>query len=295
MNDPKAPQFLTDLVQDLRDRRLLPLIAVLAIAIVAVPFALAQSDSSQRPSATTASGPALASVSASQLNVVSESPGLRDYGRRLGNLTPKDPFEQPAGAAGGGASGTSATSAATVVSTTGSSAEGGSSGGGSGSSTGGGSASPTTSSSESTTTNTSTTSDQGTSSSPGLHYFTFRIDAAVGEEGDVKVRRGLDYMTLLPDKNTPLAMYVGVDINAKQALFLVSGNVARVAGGKCLMRLAGGGCQLLGLREGDKAELLFSNDKFGTSYSKYVIHLLQIHLHPTSAPRAIGQSVGRVG
>ena len=45
----KTPKFLTDLVRDLRDRRLLPLVAVLVVAIVAVPIALSKS-AAQPPS-----------------------------------------------------------------------------------------------------------------------------------------------------------------------------------------------------------------------------------------------------
>jgi hypothetical protein len=278
MNDPKAPQFLADLVHDLRDRRLLPLIAVIAIAIVAVPFALAQSHSSQTASTARVTAPSIASVSSSsRLVVTSDNPGLRDYRKRLSGLSPRDPFQQPLGAGGSSAAG--ASPATTVVPTT--------SGGATGRSTGtGSSGSPTSSSTSSTTTNTSNTSGQGTGGTTGqLHYFTFRIDAAVGKEGDLTVRHGIDYMTLLPDKAFPVAMYAGADLSAGRALFLVSGNVAKVTGdGRCLMQLSGGGCQLVGLKVGEKADFLIPNDKFGTTYTTYVIRLLQVHLHQTTPP-----------
>ena len=38
----KVPDFLADLYTDLRERRLLPLIALLAVAIVATPLLLSQ-------------------------------------------------------------------------------------------------------------------------------------------------------------------------------------------------------------------------------------------------------------
>ena len=40
MPELKVPDFLRDLYYDLRDRRLLPLVALVIVAIVAVPFLL---------------------------------------------------------------------------------------------------------------------------------------------------------------------------------------------------------------------------------------------------------------
>ncbi len=42
MPEPKAPAFLADLYYDLRDRRLLPLLALVVVAIAATPFLLGQ-------------------------------------------------------------------------------------------------------------------------------------------------------------------------------------------------------------------------------------------------------------
>ena len=44
MPDLKMPQFLVDLYWDLRDRRLLPLVGLVLVAIVAVPFLLGGSN-----------------------------------------------------------------------------------------------------------------------------------------------------------------------------------------------------------------------------------------------------------
>jgi len=40
LSELKVPPFLTDLYYDLRDRRLLPLVALVVVAIFAVPFLL---------------------------------------------------------------------------------------------------------------------------------------------------------------------------------------------------------------------------------------------------------------
>ena len=91
----KVPDALYDLYYDLRERHLLPLVAVLVVAIVAVPIALKQSSESKSPSAAVA----LAVSSAmtrhpGELVVSKAAPGLRPYHRRLGYLHAKDPFKQ---------------------------------------------------------------------------------------------------------------------------------------------------------------------------------------------------------
>lgn len=94
----KLPSFLTDLFGDLRDRRLLPLVAVLAVGILVVPVALSESGSDAGP-ASAGLGAGITPVPPggsgdSQLEVVSnESAGLRDYRRRLDDDS-KDPFDQ---------------------------------------------------------------------------------------------------------------------------------------------------------------------------------------------------------
>jgi hypothetical protein len=89
----KVPAFLGDLYFDLRDRRLLPLVAVVLVAIVAVPFLL--SSGSEPKPAPVKPAPDPASASASALTVVRATPGIRDYRKRLRGRTPTDPFRQP--------------------------------------------------------------------------------------------------------------------------------------------------------------------------------------------------------
>jgi hypothetical protein len=93
MPELKVPPFARDLYEDLRDRRLLPLVALVLVAIVAVPFLL-RSSSEPKP-VTVKPAPAPASAGASALTVVRATPGLRDYRKRLRRRTPTDPFKQP--------------------------------------------------------------------------------------------------------------------------------------------------------------------------------------------------------
>lgn len=85
----KVPPVLKDLFEDLRDRRLLPLVGLLVIAIVAVPFLLGQDpEENEGP---VGNGPE--AIPASQLTVTQANPGLRDYRRRLRARTATDPFK----------------------------------------------------------------------------------------------------------------------------------------------------------------------------------------------------------
>lgn len=93
MPELKMPTFAKDLYEDLRDRRLLPLVALVLVAIVAVPFLL--SSGSEPKPVTVKPAPKPAGASASALTVVRATPGIRDYRKRLRGRTPTDPFKQP--------------------------------------------------------------------------------------------------------------------------------------------------------------------------------------------------------
>jgi hypothetical protein len=93
MPELKVPSFISDLYYDLRDRRLLPLVALVLVAIVAVPFLLS-SGSKPKP-VPVGPGPAATGTNASELTVVRATPGLRDYRKRFRGRTPTDPFKQP--------------------------------------------------------------------------------------------------------------------------------------------------------------------------------------------------------
>jgi hypothetical protein len=93
----KMPAVLTDLYWDLRDRRLLPLIGLVVLAIAAVPFLLGNSSKQGPPVALQTASGAAAGVAASEghaLTVVQAKPGLGDFHKRLAGRKPKDPFHQ---------------------------------------------------------------------------------------------------------------------------------------------------------------------------------------------------------
>lgn len=97
MPDVRPPAVLADLYHDLRDRRLLPLLALVLVAIVATPILLGQKSETKLPPAARGAIAALKEASrqrTSTLTVVEATPGLREYRKRLSHRTPTDPFKQ---------------------------------------------------------------------------------------------------------------------------------------------------------------------------------------------------------
>src|SRR5262245_33066228 len=90
----KVPDFLLDVYYDLRERHRLPLVAVLAVGIVAVPIALSGSSGSEEPEVGSAVAGASVAPSSGELIVAKAAPGLRDYRKRLAGHHAADPFEQ---------------------------------------------------------------------------------------------------------------------------------------------------------------------------------------------------------
>jgi hypothetical protein len=261
MPEMKVPPFLTDLYHDLRDRRLLPLVGLVAVAIVAAPFLL--SDGSQETAEEPETSPVdvlkEATEKTSALTVVEAKPGLRDYRKRLKHESPTDPFKQrfTKSQTKGGAN---------LPEPKSESSSGGDGGG--------------------QTTSTSTTGDEGGGSSPipspeevsggGLPptgtdagttddppaavVYAFGIDVRIvqssGSEAegtkqtdDPVVRDKVLPPAPLPGKKKPVVTYLGLAPKTKKPLFLISTEVTGVFGeGHCVSGTDT--CQLIELEPG---------------------------------------------
>lgn len=251
----KVPDAILDVYYDLRMRRLLPLVALLVVAIIAVPIALTQSSGSAGSSSATIPTPSAEAGQTSDLVFTKATPGLRAYRRRLRHLQAKDPFKQqfagtesaiPSASASGVESEASAPSSESSPSS--------------------GSPTPTESSSTVTTHH--------------LVYLSYVIDARVvpvktqknGHEAKPQVRHNLPELTTLPSRSTPAATFMGVSGEGKQALLLLSSQVeAIVGGGTCL--LGSETCQLLALKPGVPETFVY-----GPQGRTFKIELLRIHL-----------------
>ncbi|MGE5282600.1 MAG: hypothetical protein ACM3N0_09840 [Chloroflexota bacterium] len=236
----KAPPVLSDLYWDLRDRRLLPLVALVVVAIAAVPFLLGGKSEPRVTPAGVAGGAPVAGGGGSggaRLVAVEAKPGLRNYKKRLAHRSPTDPFKprytgpQLAGTQLGGGETTTATTKT----------------------------SSSTPAGHSETTTTTTTTESGGATPHGeLHYFSIAADIKIVRsetKADGKVVHGkpiVQHRVIPPasvpnDKEAPV-VYLGVAKNHKP-LLLVSDAVKGIFGeGICLSGTTV--CQLIEVETG---------------------------------------------
>lgn len=267
LKDLRVPPVLRDLFQDLRDRRLLPLLALVLVAIVAVPFLLADSPEEE------AAAPALAAppdqtAEAARLTVVEAKPPLRDYRKRLRARDATNPFKQRY--------------TEPVLKGAKLQAE---------TSTSGGSESTSTSTTESSggaVVESPTSGDTGGGANPGgsgggtpkLTIFTFaaniqyshteeKADGSV-EMGEPTLRERVKPYTPLPGEKAPVVTYLGVGGAAETALLMVSKDVTAVFGdGKCVSGTDS--CELLEVETG-----IPETFEYGPNHVRYKINVLKI-------------------
>jgi hypothetical protein len=270
--DLKVPGPLADFYYDLRDRRLLPVLALVLVAIVATPILLGgKSEPVALPPAASAALEATPEKT-SKLTVVEATPGLREYSKRLKDRTPSDPFRQQyTGAPGGGGSsssgsaeGSSSSSSTTFSETTesttvevetggggGSGGGGGNGGGGSGNGSGSGAPSPP---------------------NAGVRLFEFVFDVQISHaepipDGSQKmsepqVRKHVKTLTQLPGKKTPVVTIGGYNLHNGKVFLLVSDEVRSLDGEfTCATRPPSGLCELLELEPGFPLELTYGPEK----------------------------------
>lgn len=266
-SEMKVPPFLGDLYYDLRDRRLLPLIALILVAIVAAPFLLKDDATEVEPSPPPAAGSTgTEQASKTTLTVVKAAPGLRNYKKRLSRRKPTDPFKQryTAPVLAGSELGEETTT--TTITEDGGSSSTGSSG----------ESVPSTGAGE------GEGGDSGNSSpQPGqLTFFSFAIDvrilkARTKSNGKVERSKPEDRERViapapLPAAKAPVVTYMGLGGKDHNPLFLVSEDVSAVFGeGKCVSGT--GRCQLIELEPG-----LPEIFEYGENHVRYKINVLEI-------------------
>lgn len=282
MSSLKVPPAISDIYWDLRDRHLLPLVALVIVAIVAVPFLLGGgSEESKSPSASEAESSAAVSTAGNDvasLTVVKATPGLRDYRKRLAHRKPTDPFKQKYTAPvltgtqlGGGETSTSTTTTVT---------------------TGGGSSESTTVTSPETPTSTGSPSSSnppgGAPSSGQLTFYTWAINARITKSGgkdanpkdkpEPVVKKHVLPQTALPGDKTPVVTYMGLSRKTTKkdelpkVLLLVSGDVKSVFGEmKCVS--GDDNCQLIEVEPGFPVTFVY-----GENEVHYTINVQKVEL-----------------
>ncbi|HEX5713764.1 MAG TPA: hypothetical protein VFX85_10660 [Solirubrobacterales bacterium] len=272
----KVPQVLSDLYWDLRDRYLLPAVIVLIVAIVAVPLVLGGGSDSdwQSELAETELTEEVATSSATPSTtgelVAKATPGLRDYHRRLRNLKETDPFVQRFSESEGSTVAPSGEEVSSTVAPT----------------------SESTAAPEETSLGTPGGSPpaEPEDDSPQLAWFSYAIDVrvvAMGEAGgaagrasasaaggreQVTTRRNLPELTVLPNRGTPAAIYMGVTKDGAKALLMLSDRVQGIFGdGTCV--LGSTTCQLLAIEPGLPVTIVY-----GPAERTFRIELLKLRL-----------------
>jgi len=271
MPDLKVPDFLKDLYWDLRDRHLLPLVALGLVAIVAVPFLLG--GGSEEPTPAPAGG-AVASgaedrAAGASLTVVEAKPGLRDYRKRLKARSATDPFEQRYTSPqlngtklGNGEEGE--TSSPTVTSTT--------------------KTTKTVKDADGTTTTVTTDTTEessgGAGAEPELTLYSFAIDVKIvrtetkadgsKETSDPTVRHRVIAPAPLPGEKAQVVTYMGISPKTRMPLLLISDDVTAVFGeGHCLS--GSSTCQLLEVETGLPVTFVY-----GENDVRYKINVLEV-------------------
>jgi hypothetical protein len=253
--ETKVPPFLADLYYDVRDRRLLPVILLILVAIVAAPVLLKDEPEKAPAPVPPAGNPGITDTSAKTLTVVKSSPGLRDYKERLRHQQPSNPFKQHY--TGPVLNGAQLNEPST---TTTSSVEESSSGGSEGPSGGG-------------TVTTTTTRHR-------LIFYAFAIDVRIGkvrtkpdgtlEKSKPEDREKVLAPAALPGGKTPVVTYLGLGDKGHNPLFMVSEEVSAVFGeGKCVSGT--GRCQLIELEPGIPE--IF---EYGENKVRYKINVLKV-------------------
>ncbi len=292
--DLKVPAVLQDLVADLRDRRLLPLVGLLLVTIVAAPLLLSRTSSSPTP--VPAVAPVIGHNPETELTVAQSDPGLRVPRKRLGYLKAKDPFKQhytgpvlnpgsePIEPPAESSTNPTSSPAVTPVETSAApSPESTEPTPGSESVSGKGSAhsipgKQPTGKQEGSNSNPNPETG-GSNNSSEVTIFTFAIDAKVtkittGEDGKPKSetvsREGLKPPQALPGEHTQVLTYTGISPKTKNPLFMVSPEVTAIYGEvKCVS--GNGICQLVELERSFSATFVR-----GPAQARYKIDVLNV-------------------
>ena len=268
LSELKVPQVLQDLYWDLRDRRLLPLIALVIVAIIAVPFLLGEGE---KPAEKVTPPPTVNGSSAREasLTVLPAEPGLREPSKRLAHRSAKNPFKQqftgpvfnegsaPIEEGSGGESSVTGTSE-----------------------TGGSSPAP-----ESVPV--PVPSGSGSLNPGEVQLYSFGIDISIAhtevtESGTKKmgapeIRKNVVRGKPLPGKKAPVLVFLGVDTGLKNALMLVSTEATSLFGdNECAAGTAT--CQLLTL-EPETPEVV----EYGENGARYKFELLKVE--PIKGPK----------
>jgi hypothetical protein len=285
LSELKVPPMARDLYLDLRDRRLLPLVGLVLVAILATPFLLGGGGETIEPVPVPS---VRGSAREATLAVLPAEPGLREPSKRLAGQPSKNPFRPhytaPVFNKGAAPTAETTTGGGTVTSSTETAPEASSGGGGSSSPA----PEPTPAPESSGGGGSGHSGNSSSGSLPGeIQLYSFGIDVKIAHTeatdsgatkmGDPETREGVKPASPLPGKKAPVLTYLGVDTTGKKALMLVSSEATSLFGdNKCLSGLST--CQLIALEEKMPEVVVF-----GSNEARYRFELLKIE--PIKGPK----------
>jgi hypothetical protein len=282
--------FLLDLWQDLRAKRLWPVAAVLAVALVAVPVVLSKSSETPSPAPVESVRTAPNPKDLKALATVKLDEGALERGSSLDTFDPSNPFRPPKKVTK--KPNDESTASSTVAGNTSGGATGGSSSsgsggggllvvgpGGDGGSTGGGG----------TTGGTGGTGDTGGGgTTTTTAQYRYVVDATFSANGHKRHLKGLERLDMLPNEASPLLLFLGVTPNAGNAVFLVDSTLDAAGEGKC--KPGARECAFLYLGAGSEHE--FTNDD-GDSYTLRIDEIRKVRVDGSAAAASRKQKSAR--
>jgi hypothetical protein len=276
MNSVNA--FVRSTIDDLVEKRLWPVAAVLLIALIAIPVLLRNPADEAPAPVSTAVTPAVGAgdaLSAFQPAVSTEGKKSSEIRKQLEGFDTKDPFK-PQNMGGGGSS---SSSGSVEVQSGDATAGGGSTDPSIADApplgTSGGGAVPGASSDTS-----------GTPTQSETFYYTYAADVRFGKEGNLD-RKTLNQFRSLPSSEDPVVVFMGVKEDGETAIFLLSSAATSTGEGNCEPDDT---CTFLYMKEGDeqRIEAVNENDEVVT----YELVLLGIDVKRTDGPEKSASSSG---
>jgi hypothetical protein len=305
----RVPAFVEDLYYDLKDRRLLPLVALCIVAIIAAPILLAGGSENPVARAPLAHAPAATGSSPGvSLTVARADPGLRDYHKRL-HREPTDPFKQHftapqlAGTKLGSSENESPTVSGSTTSTSTSTRI---------ESTESSVITKTTKEQDGAVTNETETNSPNPQGSQGAatgegnsegnsgtegeesRWFAFAIDVKIKtavtlpdgtvETGEPVTMSEIHAPAPIPSEKTPVVAYIGADFKSGKFVLMVSEEVTSVFGeGKCVMGTQA--CQLLEVETGMPETFVY-----GPSAERFKITITKVKRVPIELPKNLEET-----
>ncbi len=247
----RSPKLVSDLYNDLRDRRLLSVAIMLLVGIVAVPFLISSGE--ETPVGPPLAPPAQAgSADEASPVVLAEVPGLRDFEKRLDKFNERNPFEQQlTGPTKEEKAEQAAANDTKADAGSGSGIAGGSAESGGTTDTGGGSGSGSGSGGSG--------DGGGGSSSEEIILYSWRINVKIRVDGQSEKRQDVKQLEFVPGNKRPVLQFIQGNFDATEAAFVVSRSVESSKGdGNCSPNNSN--CEFILLKEGQVHRFTYEPD-----------------------------------